>query len=243
MKRVVDFLASLLILILTLPLLLITALMIWLGDRHSPFYVAPRVGKDCKVFQMIKFRSMTVGADRTGVDSTAGSDIRITRIGKLIRKTKIDELPQLLNVLRGEMSIVGPRPNVMREVQAYTFEERQLLRVRPGITDLASIVFSDEGDLLDGSPDPDLLYNQIIRPWKSRLGLLYIHNQRSSIDFKIIFLTIVNAFFRRLALLGVNKVLVSLSAGSELVEVSKRVFAPPAEAPPGATEVVTSRVV
>ena len=117
---------------------------------------------------------MIVKADQTGVDSTAGDDKRITPIGRLVRKLKLDELSQLWNVLKGDMSLVGPRPNVPREVALYTSDENKLLEIRPGITDLSSIIFADEGDILHGAEDPDLRYHQIIRPWKSRLGLLYV---------------------------------------------------------------------
>lgn len=242
MKRILDLVVSILVLLFAFPLLAGIALVIWVGDWNSPFYVAPRVGRDGKLFQMIKFRSMSVGADKTGVDSTAGSDTRITRVGRVIRKAKVDELPQLFNVLKGEMSLVGPRPNVEREVRMYTSEERQLLAVRPGITDLASIVFSDEGDLLEGSPDPDLLYNQIIRPWKSRLGIHYVTRSSLRIDLKIVLLTVVNSLSRDRALRGVVNILKSSSAEGSLVSVATRVVPPPAIPPPGSTEIVTRRI-
>lgn len=241
-KRVMDVVVSCVVLVLASPLILTVAVMVWAGDRHNPFYVAPRVGMNGYIFRMIKFRSMRVGADRSGVDSTAGSDTRITRIGRLIRKTKLDELPQLINVIRGEMSLVGPRPNVEREVRMYTSAERGLLSVRPGITDLASIVFSDEGDILDGSLDPDLLYNQIIRPWKSRLGLLYVSNNRIILDVRIIALTVINAVSRELALREIVKVLKKLSCDDVLIQVANRSEKPIAVPPPGAMEIVQKRV-
>ena len=125
---------------------------------------------------MIKIRSMKVNADLSGVDSTANDDSRITLVGKIIRKFKIDELAQLINVFLGQMSFVGPRPNVERETSLYTTEEKKLLNLKPGITDISSIVFSDEGDILEGRDDPDITYNQLIRPGKSKLGIFYIEN-------------------------------------------------------------------
>jgi len=240
-KRLMDIVISCVVLVLASPLILIVAVMVWAGDRHNPFYVAPRVGRNGVIFQMIKFRSMKVGADRSGVDSTAGSDARITHIGRLIRKTKLDELPQLINVLRGEMSLVGPRPNVEREVRMYTAAERGLLSVRPGITDLASIVFSDEGDILDGSPDPDLLYNQIIRPWKSQLGLIYVERQTFLLDIKVLVLTIVNSLSRSRTLEKVAQMVHRETSDAELTRVVRRTEQPPAAPPPGETEIVSRR--
>ena len=127
---------------------------------------------------MVKFRTMIPDAVEAGVSSTAAGDPRITRVGRILRRAKLDELPQLWNVLTGEMSLVGPRPQVEPEAALYTAEERRMLEVRPGITDLASIVFADEGEILAGAADPDLLYNQIIRPWKSRLALLYLERAK-----------------------------------------------------------------
>ena len=171
-KRLFDFILALVLIVIFSPVLILFSFLIWMQDWHSPFYVAPRVGRKEKIFKMIKFRSMVVNADKSGVDSTSANDSRITLLGNFIRKYKIDELPNFFNIIMGEMSFVGPRPNVKRETDLYTNVEKQLLTVRPGITDFASIVFSDEGDILEGSKDPDLDYNQLIRPWKSRLGFI-----------------------------------------------------------------------
>src|SRR4051794_27267506 len=133
MKRIVDVVIAAMVLFLLSPLLIVVTFLIWLQDRRSPFYIADRVGLDLKPFRMVKFRSMVVNADKTGVDSTSANDSRITSIGRFVRKTKLDEVPQLWNVLKGEMSLVGPRPNVSREVGLYTDLEKQLLEVRPGI--------------------------------------------------------------------------------------------------------------
>jgi len=174
MKRLVDFIISFFALIIFSPLLLVVIFFVWINDFGNPFYIASRVGKDEKIFKMYKLRSMIVNADKSGVDSTSSNDMRITRIGKFIRKFKMDELSQLINVLLGDMSLVGPRPNVKRETDLYTKVEKKLLSVRPGITDVSSIVFSDEGDILANSKDPDIDYNQLIRPGKGYLGLFYI---------------------------------------------------------------------
>ena len=186
-KRCIDLLVSSLGLIATSPILLPVMILVWKEDKKSPFYIAPRAGKDEIIFKMVKLRSMVVGADKSGVDSTSGNDMRITSIGHKIRKYKLDELVQLWNVFIGDMSLVGPRPNVTAETNLYTDVEKKLLSVKPGITDFASIVFSDEGAILEGKSDPDLAYNQLIRPWKSRLGLIYIEHQSFIMDVKLIF--------------------------------------------------------
>ena len=176
-KRLTDILLSISLLIFISPILFIFSFLIWLDDKSNPIYVAKRIGKDGKEFNFYKLRSMIINADASGVDSTSVSDIRITSIGKLIRKFKIDELPQLWHVVIGKMSLVGPRPNVWNDVKIYTEEEKKLLSVKPGITDFSSIIFSDEGEILSKFEDPDLKYNQLIRPWKSRLGLFYIKKE------------------------------------------------------------------
>ena len=171
MKRIFDILVASIGLCVASPVLLPVMFLVWLQDKHSPFYVADRIGKDGKAFRMVKLRSMVIGADKNEVDSTSACDERITPIGRAIRRFKLDELTQLWNVLLGSMSMVGPRPNVKRETDLYTPLEAQLLTVKPGITDFASIVFSDEAEILKDASDPDLAYNQLIRPGKSLLGL------------------------------------------------------------------------
>ncbi len=200
MKRALDIAISVAGLTLASPLLLAVTAAIWLYDFHSPFYVARRMARGGGTFRMVKFRSMVVNADRTGVNSTSASDRRITPIGRFVRAYKIDELTQLWNVLKGDMSLVGPRPQVHADAELYTHEERRLLSVRPGITDLASIVFSDEGNILRDSAEPDLLYNQIIRPWKSRLALLCIDRQSMWLDLRLLALTALAILSRDAAL-------------------------------------------
>ena len=171
---------------------------------------------------MIKLRSMKVNADKTGVASTANDDDRITPIGRVIRKFKFDELSQLINVFNGSMSLIGPRPQVSQDVKLYTNREQRLLTVRPGISDYSSIVFSDEGEILDGSDDPDRDYNLLIRPWKSRLGLIYIDSQSFFLDVKLIILTILAFLNKKAALKLIHKDLSKRRASFKLLEVVLR---------------------
>ena len=171
LKRVFDILCAVAGLVFLSPLMLWIAWRIKREDGGPVFYRGERVVLHGKPFRIFKFRTMVVDAEKIGASSTSDDDPRITRTGRVLRKYKLDELPQLINVLKGDRSLVGPRPNVEREVALYTEEERKLLNARPGITGLASIVFSDEGDILAGSEDPDLNYNQVIHPWKSLAGL------------------------------------------------------------------------
>ena len=241
MKRVFDVSASFAVLVLTSPILITAMILVWFQDRHSPFYVANRVGRAGKEFKMVKLRSMVVDADKTGVDSTKASDGRITPVGHFIRRFKLDELTQLVNVLVGDMSMVGPRPNVKRETDLYTPEEARLLSVRPGVTDYASIVFADEGDILDGQSDPDIAYNQLIRPGKSRLGLFYVDQSSSSVDILLCMLTALAIVSRRRALKGVQRLLAAQGAGMELVTLAGRRDGLVPSVPPGGDRIVTSR--
>ena len=210
-----------------MPIIIIFSLLIWLQDFKSPFYVAHRVGKFGKLFKMIKFRSMIFNASSSGVDSTADDDKRITNIGKVVRKFKIDEIPQLFNVFMGQMSFVGPRPNVLNE--------------RPGITDLSSIVFSDEGDILKGSKNPDLRYNQIIRPWKSRLAIVYIENQSLLIDIKLIIWTIIGIINKRLVLKNITNFLRNIDCDQRLINTCKRDKELEPFPPPGFNNIINAR--
>jgi lipopolysaccharide/colanic/teichoic acid biosynthesis glycosyltransferase len=222
MKRLVDLLVASTGLILLAPFLIVVLVVIWSSEFCSPFYFSSRVGKDGNLFNMVKFRSMFVNADKSGVSSTSINDPRITPVGHFIRKYKIDEVTQLWNVLVGEMSLVGPRPQVLSNVKLYTDAEKRLLKVSPGITDFASIVFSDEGEILKNSQNPDLDYNKLIRPWKSRLGLVYVDNKNPLIDTRLIVLTVISVFFRKQALKGVQKILNELNAEESIVRISTR---------------------
>jgi len=240
-KRLFDIVVALILLVIFTPFLIIFGFLIWKQDFYSPFYVTPRVGKKEKIFKMIKFRSMVINADKSGVDSTSSSDNRITPLGAIIRKYKIDELPNFFNIIIGDMSFVGPRPNVKRETDLYTSDEKIILSIRPGITDFASIVFSDEGDILENSIDPDLDYNQLIRPWKSRLGLFYIKNRTLILDIKLMILTAISVISKQNALNSINKILVKFSAEDKLIEISKRENKLTPCPPPGSDSIVTSR--
>lgn len=240
MKRLLDIIIALSALSVAGPIISVSLILIWLQDFRSPFYIAPRVGKDGKLFNMVKLRSMVINADKSGIVSTSTSDRRITPIGHFIRRYKLDELCQLWNVLTGEMSLVGPRPNVKRETDIYTSEEQGLLSVKPGITDFASIVFADEGNILNGKDNPDLAYSQLIRPWKSRLGLYYIQKQNLILDIKLIALTALAIVSRSRALRAVSALLESMGADPTLVTIARRETPLVPAAPPGAESIVTT---
>ena len=241
MKRLLDIVASFLGLAVLSPFLFLGGLLIWLQDFHSPFYVPWRVGRSGKRFRMVKLRSMAHQADKSGVSSTAVDDSRITWVGRVIRKFKLDEFPQLWNVLKGEMSLVGPRPNVEDETRLYTSEEVHLLDVRPGITDMASIVFADESDILKGHGDPDLAYNQLIGPWKSRLGLLYVEHASFWLDVRLIILTLLAILRRRAAVFRVGQLVQALGGDDALCAVTRRETELMPHPPPGSDVVVTTR--
>jgi len=221
MKRFLDILISLLGLIFLFPMILFFSLLVWFQDYSSPFYMAPRVGKNGKIFTMVKLRSMII-SDGKGAESTSKNDPRITPVGELIRKYKLDEFTQLWNVLVGDMSLVGPRPNTNLGVSVYTDKEMQLLDVKPGITDFSSIVFSDEGEILAKSPDPDKDYDRLIRPWKSRLGLIYIENVTFFLDIKLIFYTLIAIFSKEKALNWLVNYLTFLNVDEEIIVISTR---------------------
>jgi lipopolysaccharide/colanic/teichoic acid biosynthesis glycosyltransferase len=164
--------------------------MIKLEDDGPIFYRGIRVGRYGKQFKIFKFRTMVVNAEQIGGPSTAADDSRITRIGKSIRKYKLDEVPQLINVFKGEMSLVGPRPEVQHYVDMFTGEEKAILTLRPGITDWASLWNPDEGSILSGSPDPERTYMEKIRPTKLKLQLKYVRERSFFVDLIIILRTV-----------------------------------------------------
>ncbi len=188
-KRVVDLYFSLLGLVLLTPVLLAIAAAIKLRDGGCVFYRGTRVGRRGRLFRIFKFRTMVPDADRIGGSSTPENDPRITPIGKMLRGTKLDELPQLINVIAGDMSLVGPRPQVPWAVALYSDKEREILSVRPGITDEASIRFRNEGEILKGSLDPDRAYLEKIAPEKTRLQLAYARSRNLRTDLRLIFRT------------------------------------------------------
>ena len=244
MKRLTDAALAALGLVLASPVLIPAALAVFFQDGHAPWYVATRVGRGGRPFRMVKLRSMRVLADASGVTSTAGDDPRITAVGRFVRRWKIDEIPQLWNVLVGDMSLVGPRPQVQWAVDAYTAEERELLSVRPGMTDLASIVFADESEILHGAPDPDLRYEQLIRPWKSRLALVYVRSgQGMARDLAIVRMTVRAIADRAAALEQVARMVTELGGGEELAQIARRRSPLHAAPPPGASDIVRQRLV
>lgn len=190
MKRFFDILLSALGLAVLSPVFLGLYFLVRLGSRGSGFYVQERIGKDGKPFGLYKFRSMRTGADAEGLLTVGPCDARITPIGRILRRYKLDELPQLWNVFRGDMSIVGPRPEVRKYVELYTDEQRRVLTVRPGITDYASIKYADESSLLAQTDSPDRVYIEQIMPDKIRLNMEYLEHYSLKEYFKIIFLTL-----------------------------------------------------
>jgi len=242
MKRLFDIVVSFCGLLLLLPILLLLIILVWLQDFKSPFYIAKRVGQHGNTFNMIKLRSMMVGADKIGAMSTSVNDKRITLIGHFIRASKLDEFMQLWNVLIGDMSLVGPRPNTWKYgVELYTNEEKRLFDLKPGITDFASIVFSDEGNILSNSANPDVMYNQLIRPWKSRLGLIYLDARSMLLDIKLIMITIVGIISHKMALRLVVKELQKLGVDEDVICVAERKHQLIPTPPPGSEYIYQDR--
>lgn len=187
MKRLFDIVASGCGLIVLSPLLLIIAIWIKCDSKGPVFYRQVRVGKNNKDFRIYKFRSMKIGADKAGLITVGGRDPRVTRSGYYIRKYKLDELAQLINVFVGDMSLVGPRPEVRKYVDMYTPEQMHVLDVRPGVTDLASIRYRNENELLEKAKDPDKYYIEVIMQDKLRINLEYVQNNSFWYDIKLIF--------------------------------------------------------
>lgn len=194
MKRLFDIVSSGIGLLLLSPIFLCLAIWIKIDSKGPVFYKQTRVGKDNKDFKIFKFRSMRVGADKFGLITVGGRDPRVTKSGYYIRKYKLDELPQLINVLIGEMSLVGPRPEVRKYVNLYTTEQLNVLSVKPGITDIASIKYRNENELLKDASDPERLYIEMIMPDKLKYNLEYVHRHSLMFDIKLIFLTIRKIF-------------------------------------------------
>jgi lipopolysaccharide/colanic/teichoic acid biosynthesis glycosyltransferase len=190
LKRAFDIFASGIGLILLSPLLLPAAVLVKLTSRGPVLFRQERMGRGGRPFFIFKFRTMVADAPRLGGQITAGDDPRITKIGKFLRKTKLDELPQLFNVLRGDMSLVGPRPEVRKYVEMFAADYEEILRVRPGITDLASIKYRDEAAVLGAATDPNRAYVEAVLPEKIRLAKEYVRRQSFFLDIWIIFGTI-----------------------------------------------------
>lgn len=193
-KRLFDITASFIGLVILSPFLLIFSILVLFSGPGGVFYGQIRVGKNGKDFRLWKFRSMRPDSDKKGLLTVGGRDPRVTRIGYFLRKYKLDELPQLFNVLGGSMSLVGPRPEVRKYVDMYTPEQKKVLEVKPGITDYASIEYSNENELLAKSSDPEKTYIQEIMPAKLKLNMKYIEEKSFGTDVKIIFRTIGKIF-------------------------------------------------
>ena len=191
LKRAMDIVISGCALLVIWPVLVLIALAIKIDDPGPVFYRQVRVGRNGKEFRIYKFRTMVVDADKKGLAITVGRDNRITRMGHLLRKTKLDELAQLINVFTGEMSFVGPRPEVPKYVNMYTPYQRQVLLVRPGITDYASIAYRNENDMLEGAEDPERMYIDVIMPDKIELNMKYLREISPLADIRLIFSTII----------------------------------------------------
>jgi lipopolysaccharide/colanic/teichoic acid biosynthesis glycosyltransferase len=193
MKRAVDFVMSLLGLVILSPFFAVIALLVKIHDRGPVFFVQTRVGQGGRPFRMFKFRSMTMGSDK-GAALTVGQDPRITPVGHFLRRGKIDELPQLINVLRGEMSLVGPRPEIEKFVACYSTDQREVLRLKPGITDPASFAFFDESDLLSQVADPERFYQDQLMGEKIRINLDYAERANLLTDTLLILATVGRMF-------------------------------------------------
>lgn len=240
-KRLLDVAVASVVLIVSAPLIAVGALLVWSHDRQHPIYRQVRIGRGGAPFQLFKLRSMSAAEPGSTSDTTGRNDPRITPVGGFLRRTKLDELPQLWNVLRGDMSLVGPRPQVPREVALYTEVEQGLLSARPGVTDYASIVYSDLGDIVAGAVDPDIAYSQLVRPGKSRLGLFYVSHPSLLADLAILALTGIALFHAPWARQGVAAVLRRQGADAALVDMAARRHPLTPAPPPGAEAIVTRR--
>ena len=241
-KRAVDLMGAALALTVSLPILTLALLGVWLQDGRSPWFLSERIGLHGRPFGFLKVRTMVPMASLSEVDTTVAGDPRVTAVGRWLRACKIDELPQFLHVLAGTMSLVGPRPNVPREVALYTAEERRLLTVPPGITDFASIVFADLADVLAGASDPNIAYNQLVRPWKSRLGLHYLQCRSMRIDHLLLLWTATASVARRWTLKRISAELRRTGAPEDVWRLALREVPLTPQPPPGAEEIVFERV-
>jgi lipopolysaccharide/colanic/teichoic acid biosynthesis glycosyltransferase len=196
LKRIFDILLSALGLLLLMPIFILVIIWVKFDSRGPAFYKQVRVGQYGRDFKLLKFRSMRMGSDKSGLLTIGGRDPRVTRSGYFIRKYKIDELPQLINVLIGEMSLVGPRPEVRKYVDLYSAEQQKVLLVKPGLTDLASLEYFNENELLAQSTDPERTYIDSVMPDKLKLNLKYIDQAGLKADVKIILRTIYRVVFR-----------------------------------------------
>ena len=243
MKRAFDLVFSLFGIVLTFPFIIIILILVWNKDKANPFYIANRVGINGREFKMLKVRTMVVNADSNLVDSTSINDPRITKIGLIIRKYKIDELPQLINIFLGDMSFVGPRPSVKRDTDLYTKLEKNIFKIKPGITDFASIVFSDESIILADYTDTDLSYHQLIRPRKNRLALFYLRKKNLLMDICLILITLISLISRKKSLILLSILLKKFGASKGLIDIALRKSPLVPISPPGSDMITKSRKV
>lgn len=194
LKRTFDLVMSLIGILVLLPFLFVISLFILFDSKGGILYKQVRVGKNNQDFLLLKFRTMCTDADKKGLLTVGLSDSRVTRVGKFLRKYKLDELPQLFNILKGDMSLVGPRPEVRKYVSLYSVEQLKVLNVKPGLTDFASIEYMDESDLLAQSENPEQTYINEIMPAKLNLNFKYIEKQSFTTDLSILFKTVVGIF-------------------------------------------------
>ncbi|BFM07919.1 sugar transferase [Halioxenophilus aromaticivorans] len=219
-KRGLDSLLAInLLLILAIPIFWVL-FVVWLTDRACPVYVSWRTGKNKRPFKLYKIRTMVPGADVKGTSVTTANDSRITAVGRLLRASKLDELPQLINILKGDMSFVGPRPNVKAETDLYSSAEQDIFLHRPGITDLSSIIFFDEERILAEVNASTQFYHCSIRPIKNRIAILYANNRSLVYDIKIIYLTFLSVFNRQGALKRASQILSLFSKDKWLANVA-----------------------
>lgn len=186
MKRLFDVVASLIALVLLAPVFIVIGITVLVGSTGGAFFKQTRIGRDGRSFSLLKFRTMVTGSEAKGQLTVGGRDPRITGVGHILRKSKLDELPQLINIVRGDMSIVGPRPEVPKYVALYTPEQREALSVRPGLTSLASLAYINENELLGKSADPEHTYTEVIMPAKLALDLKYVRERSLALDLRII---------------------------------------------------------
>lgn len=233
MNTTLEKIISTIGIIILSPFLVVFLLFIYLEDKsESPIFKQKRVGKKGKIFDIYKLRTMRTIKD-INFKSTSLNDPRILKTGDLARKIKFDEIPQLINIILGTMSFVGPRPNVIEDVNKYNNFEKNLLSVNPGITDPSSIIFSDESEILSNYQDPDNAYNEIIRPWKNLFALRYLKNRNTNSDFLLIFLTLFAKFNRKLVLKIIAKILkckkysISYKVVTRTIKLEDAIIEPP----------------
>lgn len=196
LKRIFDLIVSFIATLVLFPFFVLICLLVYVDSGSPVLYLQERVGKDGKLFRLIKFRTMHINSDKLTAITVGKRDPRITRMGYFLRKYKLDELPQLINVLKGDMSLVGPRPELKRFVDLYDHEQQKVIQVRPGLTDYASIKFRNENEMLEGKSDPIDFYVQEILPVKLALNLKYIGERSLWLDIKILFQTVFSIFRR-----------------------------------------------